>query len=168
MQVNGRLEGFDALAFKLRGLTDRKQIGKTLKQGVRSGMAEPLKRTRALIPTGIDAHFTYLKRLVAPGFARRGIRVISKVIGGGTAAYALLGVRKEAYYAVQYVELGTAKMAAQPWLRPAFAQSKHPMIRALGRDINNWILDVARRKGGARRAQLNANAGAFVGAFSDE
>lgn len=157
--------GFDELARKLHTLSDPKEIGKTLKTGVKAAMREPQQKARAMIPAGVDAHFTYLKRLVAPGFARRSIRVISKVMKGGAAAFALLGVRKEAYYAVQYVELGTAKMAAQPWLRPAFAASKDPMVRALGKDINNWILSVAQRRGGARAVQLNANAAAFVGSF---
>lgn len=158
-------EGFGDLAGKLHTLSDPKAIGKVLKIGVKAAMREPQQKARALIPTGIEAHFSYLGRILTPGFARRSIRVITKVLGGGLAAFALLGVRKEAFYAVQYVELGTSKMAAQPWLRPAFAASKDPMVRGLGRELNNWILNVASRRGGARAAQLNANAGAFVGSF---
>lgn len=159
--AGARLEGFEDLAAKLKGLSDPKQIGKVLRTGVRQGMAEPKKKAQALIPVGIDAHKTYKGRLVAPGFAKRSIRVITKIARGGQMAYALLGVRAEAYYAVQYVELGTSKMAAHPWLRPAFLASRNPMIRAMGMELNAWIKGLAARKTGARRAQLLDNAAAF-------
>lgn len=153
-----RLEGFAELGAQLRNLKDPKQIGPTLKRGVRAGMREPQKRARALIPTGVDAHMTYKGRLVAPGFARRSIRVISKVAKGGQMAYALLGVRAEAYYAVQYVEIGTSKMAAHPWLRPAFLASKDPNIRALGTEINDWIKGIASKRVGSGNVMSGWNA----------
>lgn len=148
MAKGSGFEGFESLGLKLKTLTDPKQIGPTLKSAVRSGMAEPLKKARQLIPVGVDAHQTIKGRTVAPGFARRSIRVISKIDrkSGGQRAYALLGVRKEAFYAVQFVELGTSKMPAQPWLRPAFAASKDPAIRMIGQGIDRWIVDVAKRK----------------------
>jgi hypothetical protein len=35
----------------------------------------------------------------------------------------MLGVRPEAFYAVQFIELGTSKIPKRPWLEPAFRQS---------------------------------------------
>ncbi len=164
-----RLEGFDSLAAALRELRDPKEVGKTLRKGVRAGMREPLKRARQLIPVGVDAHvvgrWKGKGRVVAPGFAKRSIRVITKVAKGGQMAYALLGVRAEAYYAVQFVELGTSKMAAQPWLRPAFLGSKDPQLQALGGEINEWIKGLASRHrsrgNSSRAAQLESNAATF-------
>jgi len=160
-----KIEGIADLAAKLKDLKDPKQVGPTLKRGVRAGMLEPARRARQLIPIGVDAHQTYKGRLVAPGFAKRSIRIIAKILKGGQAAYALLGVRAEAFYAVQYVELGTSKMQPRPWLRPAFLSSNDPMLRALGGELNDWIKRIAVRKRAAgenaRAYQLEQNAAEF-------
>lgn len=150
------MDGFAALAAKLKGLRDPKEVGRTLKTGVSRAMNDVAKVARQYIPEGIDAHKTYKGRLVAPGFAKRSIRVISKVDSNGQRAYALLGVRAEAYYAVQFVELGTSKMYARLWLRPAFNASKDPMIKAVGGEINDWIKGVAAQHTAAGRATVGA------------
>jgi hypothetical protein len=170
----GITEGFDAVAAALRDLRDPKQTGKALLKGVRQGMQEPFKRAKELIPEGTEAHYVGRWKgppgtLVHPGFARESIRVIAKADRDGQRAYALLGVRSFAYYAVQFVELGTSKMPAHPWLRPAFLGSRDPAIRMLGDGINEWISEVAAKHrsgakgyaGGAARADaLDATAGA--------
>lgn len=94
--------------------------GNITRNAVRAGIKAAYTAAQARIPVGDQAFRTYTGRLVGPGFAKRNIRVISVLSKDKTTATAILGVRKEAYYAVQFVELGTSKMAAQPWLRPAF------------------------------------------------
>lgn len=137
--------GFDVLAKKLTTLSDPVESGKAMRTAVRQAMNDVKKTAAQLMPQGIDPHRTYKGRLVAPGFARRSLRVISKLDKSKNMAYALLGVRAEAYYAVQYVELGTQKMQAQPWLRPAFLGSTDPTIRMVGQGIFDWIEDLAKR-----------------------
>lgn len=109
--------------------------------------AEPIaQRARALIPVGVDAHRTYKGREVQPGFARASIRVKTVLNKDGTAAMAMVGVAPEAFYAVQFVELGTSKMAAQPWLRPAYAAAKQQQQSVLARNIRTLIEVPARRR----------------------
>lgn len=94
--------------------------GKALRAAVNAGIKPAKEVAKGLIPEGVDAHRTYKGRVVAPGFARRSIATKTKLSRDKQKATAMLGVAPEAFYAVQFVELGTSKMPAQPWLRPAF------------------------------------------------
>lgn len=94
--------------------------GNITRNAVRAGIGAAYKAAKTRIKKGDQAFRTYTGRLVGPGFASRNIRVISVLSKDKTSATAILGVRKEAYYAVQFLERGTSKMAAQPWLRPSF------------------------------------------------
>lgn len=156
------LEGFGELAQLLGTLKNPKNTGKVLRAGVRNAMNDVRKRAIALAPIGSVPHAVGKKlrgvqrRTVAPGFGRRSIRVITKIDRGGQMAYALLGVRKDAYYMVQFVELGTSKMAAKPWLRPAFLGSGSAQAKLVGDAINDWIIGLAanhRARGNIGRAQ---------------
>lgn len=155
-----KIVGFDALAKKLQTLSDHKEIGKVLKSVVTQAMNDTKKTAQSLIPVGIDPHKTYKGRLVAPGFAKRSIRVVSRLDKKRGAAVAVLGVLAEAFYAIQFVELGTSKMVAQPWLRPAFAASKDPNIRKIAEGMREWIIGIAKKhssKGNAGRAEQLLN-----------
>jgi HK97 gp10 family phage protein len=158
-----KIIGFDALAKKLATLSDHKEMGKVLKSVVAAAMKDTKKTAESLIPVGIDPHKTYKGRLVAPGFAKRSIRVVSRLDKKRGSAYAVLGVLAEAFYAVSFVELGTSKMVAQPWLRPAFAASKDPNIRKIAEGMREWIIGIAKKhstgvySGGAKRAEQLLN-----------
>lgn len=109
--------------------------------------AEPIaQRARALIPVGVDAHRTYKGREVQPGFARANIRVKVTLNKDKTAASAAVGVQPEAFYAVQFVELGTSKMPAQPWLRPAYAATRQQVQALLAKNIRTLIETPVRRR----------------------
>ncbi len=182
-----RLEGFDELAQVLGTLKDPRHTGKVLRAGVRNAMNQVRKRAIALAPVGEVEHAVGKKlrgvqrRIVQPGFGKKSIRVITKIAKGGQMAYALLGVRKDAYYMVRFVELGTSKMAARPWLRPAFLGSNSESVRQVGEAINEWILGLAahhRGRGNIGRAQqleqtvfgagTNASSAGTFGAGSNE
>lgn len=111
----GAKDLFDKLV-TLEGLDS----GNIIKAAVRAGLNVAKKAAIEKIPKGTEPFRTYTGRLVAPGFASRNLKLIVVLSKDKTVAQALLGVTKEAYYAVQFVERGTSKMAAQPWLRPAF------------------------------------------------
>ncbi len=158
---NEKIVGFDALAKKLQTLSNAAEIGKVLKSVVHRAMVDTKKTAASLIPEGTVAHKTYKGRLVTPGFAKRSLRVVSRLDKKRGAAYAVLGVLAEAFYAIQFVELGTSKMPAQPWLRPAFAASKDPNIRKIAEGMRQWIVGIAQKHstgvysgGNARAAQL--------------
>lgn len=139
------LEGVAQLTRQLEAL-GKLEDGKALRTAVRAGIKPAQIRAKQLIPEGVDAHRTYKGRLVAPGFAKRSIRSITTTSKDKQKATALLGVRKEAFYAVNYVERGTSKMAARPWLRPAFQSTAEQQQAAIAESLAKSVLKAAKTK----------------------
>lgn len=139
------LEGVAELMWQLDAL-GKLEDGKAIRAAVRAGMKPTLERAKVLIPKGVDAHRTYKGRLVAPGFASRNIRVITTLSKDKQKAAAVLGVRNEAFYAVEFVEKGTSKQAAQPWLRPAFYSTRGEQQRALAASLKKSVEKAAKTK----------------------
>jgi HK97 gp10 family phage protein len=98
--------------------------GQALRRAVKAGIKPALVRAREIIPVGRVPHRTYKGLLVAPGFARQSLRTISTINAAKNIASGLLGVRKEAYYILQFVEFGTRFIPAQPWIRRALLESR--------------------------------------------
>lgn len=138
------IEGMAELNRKLTELADPAASQRILRTAVGAGMREVMKVARAAAPVGTRAHKTYKGRLVAPGFASRSLRVITKKTNSG--AVAILGVRAEAFYALQFIELGTAKIPKAPWLVPAFEATQDRAIAKLTEHMRARIERVA--KGG--------------------
>jgi HK97 gp10 family phage protein len=141
--VASELIGVAALTKKLREL-GLLEDGKAIRRSVAAGGRVVVARAKALIPKGVDAHRTYRGRLVAPGFASRSIRSITTLTKDKQKAAAMIGVRNEAFYAVQFVELGTSKMAKQPWLRPAFESTLDAQQQAVADSLRKTIVKVAK------------------------
>lgn len=66
------------------------------------------------------------------------------------SASALLGVRKEAFYALQFFELGTAHISRKPWLTPAFYQSRSASVKGIGEVMLKRIESIARKRNGGK------------------
>lgn len=139
------LQGGRELAKKLDELGKQAQ-GKALRAAVRAAMQPALKAARESIPVGEIEHKTYKGRLVAPGFAKRSLKVVARLDRTGQKAAAVLGVKNEAFYAVNFLELGTAKMPARPWLRPAFERTIDAQIDAFAKAARKQIEKLARQK----------------------
>lgn len=139
------LEGLADLTRKLRAL-GYKTAGNELRGSVRAAMKEVQEHANNTVPVGRikDIHRTYKGRLVTAGFARRSLRVIAKVKAGGAGAEAVLGVRKEAFYVLQFIERGTAKYPAHPWLEPTFAASQSRALDKLASEIRRRIERIAK------------------------
>jgi HK97 gp10 family phage protein len=130
----------DLLSSKVRGATLRKAANEAVKP--------VLEAARARIPVNKvnELHKTYKGRLVAPGFAQRSIKAVVKLSRDTRAVFARIGVRREAFYAINFVELGTSRQAPDPWLRPAFDASRSSVISRFAEVLRTQILKVARDK----------------------
>lgn len=129
----------DALGAKVKG--------KALRAAVRAAVKPALNQAKINIPVGDVAHRTYKGRLVAPGFAKRSLRIVARLSKTGEQASAAVGVRKEAFYVVQFhEEYGTARMPAKPWLRPAFESTLDQQKAALADSLRKSILKAAKTK----------------------
>lgn len=144
------IEGVAALTQQLRDL-GQAVTGKTLRAAVRAGGNVVKKAAQARVPVGSELHKTYKDRLVAPGFAQRSVRVVVKASKDGSQAAALIGTRREAFYAVNFLELGTSKMPARPWLRPAMESTQEEQQAAIAKIIKRAVERAARAKSGAAR-----------------
>lgn len=113
--------------------------GKALRQAAREGMKPVFKAAQQAIPVGTKEHRTYKGRLVGPGFAKRNLKIVVSLSKDKQSATAILGVSAEAFYVVQFVELGTSNQAAQPWLRPAFYGNKQNEINGIARGLQKAI-----------------------------
>lgn len=132
----------------LRKFDQLKTAGKekVLRASVRGAANVVAKEAKQRIPVGSIAHRTYRKNLVSPGFARRSIKVQTYVNRRTGAVGAVVGVRAQAFYAVQFVELerGKSKQRGRPWLRPAFDATTEKQISEFNRAFLRVINKVAR------------------------
>ncbi len=139
------LLGVQQLSRKLDALS-QKLRGEVLRKAANAAVKPVLEEARSLIPVNKvqELHKTYKGRMVAPGFARRSVAAKVKLSLDGRAVFARMGVKREAFYAVNFIELGTSKMAAQPWLRPAFEKNRFQALRRFAEVLKQQIDKVSR------------------------
>jgi len=149
--VGEYVEGTRELTEKLRELASPKEQAATLRAAVSEPMRDVMRVARLNIarisPGKRQIHRTYRGRLVTAGFAARNLRMITRMSRDKQMAQSVLGVRKEAFYALQFFELGTAKIPRQPWLTPAFYQSRDRMLAKVGEAMRKRIERIARKRG---------------------
>ncbi len=149
------IEGVAALTRQLNALTSLEE-GKGLKRCVKSGINEVLKRAEEIIPVGTALHRLKVSKrqrkagvagqTVGPGFAKASLRTISTINSDKNIASGILSVRKAAFYAVLFVEFGTHKMRAQPWLRRSLLEARDKAEDALKHSLQVSIDKAAKTK----------------------
>ena len=113
--------------------------GKALRAAATSAMLPTLRKAQATAPVGSVPHKTYKGRLVAPGFLKRSIRRVSKLSRDKQKVTVRLGVRNEAFYGVAFLEIGTSKMTARPWLVPAYNATYREVTQRLAAQLERNI-----------------------------
>lgn len=148
------IEGTAGLSAKLKELASPKEQAATLRAAVREPMKDVEKRAKInlgkISPGQTPLHKTYRGRLVSAGFAMRSVRMIVTLDKAKTVARAILGVRKEAFYVLQFWELGTAYIKAVPWLQPAFYQSANASVQKVGEVMKERIDRIAKKRAGGK------------------
>lgn len=97
------IDGLKELNIKLGKLGNALAV-KSLRKALRKAGTPTLAQMRAAAPVGKTAHRTYKKRLVTPGFLKRSIRMIVAVNKRNGAASVVFGVRREAFYGIQFLD----------------------------------------------------------------
>lgn len=138
------VDGMAELLKKLEAMGDVRQTQRVLRSAAGVGMRRVAREARARVPKGTVEHKTYKGRLVAPGFASRNVRVVTRINRNSGNAEALLGVRREAFYAVQFIELGTARIPATPWLVPSLEAKQDEAVEYMRRQMAKRIERIAR------------------------
>ena len=143
--MSAELKGYRELSKQLQAL-GAAVGGKTLRSATLLATTPVMREARRRIPVGVDAHKTYKGRVVAPGFAKRSIARKAFLSRDKSTAYCIVGVKPEAYYALQFVEMGTSKQSAQPWLEPAFRATQDEQIERLGANLRKKILAAVKKQ----------------------
>lgn len=109
--------------------------GKALRSAALSAMLPALREAQKSAPRGTPPYSvngrsvdpypvrTYKGTLRTPGFASRNVARKAKLSSGGRFVRVMLGVKPLAFYAVQFIELGTSKIPKRPWLEPSLRRS---------------------------------------------
>jgi HK97 gp10 family phage protein len=120
-----RIEGLKELEMRLKALP-QKIAGKALYSGLMAG-AEVIRKeaaNRAPKKTGRLKRNIVKRREKAPP---------------GLSASVVIGVRKEAFY-WRFVEFGTSKLPARPFLRPAFDTQKEAAAGRIAAKLRERII----------------------------
>lgn len=139
-----KLEGVKELTGALNQL-GRKTAARELVGTVKAALELAEHRARAYMPQGTEPHKTYRGRLVAPGYALTTLHIETRLNKRTGAAVASLGPGREAFYVVQFQELGTRFHPAQPWLRPAFEESADEMQDAIADELRRRVESIKAR-----------------------
>ncbi len=100
------LVGAKELTQKLNKLDNSLRV-KSFRSVLFKATTPVVQQMKAKMPVGTEAHRTYRKRLVSPGFSKRSIRRLTgkKYLNQGKLSIAI-GVRAEAFYAVRFYDQG--------------------------------------------------------------
>ena len=100
----GSVEGLNELSRKLAKLGPS-LAGRELRKSAMYATTTVVKEMKQAAPRGKEPHRTYKGRLVSPGFLSRSVKRKSSYRNG--KATVTIGVKKEAFYGVMFVEKGT-------------------------------------------------------------
>ena len=137
------IEGLQELENKLTELGV--SVGqKTLRAATSAAILPTKRKMKAAVPVGKIEHKTFKGRYVAPGFLQRSVKHLSRFDKKTGTASVRIGVKKEAYYGVSFVDKGTVKMAAQPWFKSIFETDAHNIVNIFKEKLREKILRAAR------------------------
>jgi hypothetical protein len=142
-----QIVGLRDLDRKLNALS-AKARGPILLEAVTAAGKKVVAEATARCPEG-EIHRlakTYKGNLVFhPGFAKRNVAMKAFLSRDKKAASVIIGVRREAFYAINFVELTTSRRTGTPWLQPSFEATKDQQIDAFGMVLWDRLSNVARR-----------------------
>lgn len=138
--VTFKIDGIAELVNKLAAL-GKLEDGKALRSAARAGVKPIFTQAKVNIPKSQEASKTRKGRIIGPGFASRNIRTITQLKQAQGIARASVGVRADAYYAVDFVQQGKGprNKVAQPWLTDASAQTIDKQIDAVKASLQKSI-----------------------------
>ena len=145
------LIGLKELGAKLDKLSS-KQSGQVLRKAANAAVKPVIAAARVnLIATADHKNFrphkTYKGNpILTPGYAARHIGSKVSLSRDKRKVFAFIGVHREAFYATQFLELGTSRYAKEPWLVPALESTQSQTLTTFANAFKQHIEKVARAK----------------------
>lgn len=114
---------------------------KALTQSLSASAKQLVRELKAAAPVGSRAHFTYMGRLVAPGFLSRSVTKQSGFDKKSGTAFVKVGVKAEAFYGVSFIESGleTRNLSPQPWFIKTFRRNRYEISDSLAKELKKRI-----------------------------
>ena len=144
-----QIEGFKELSRKLSKMGEAAG-GKALRSAAMSASLPALKAAMAKAPVSdrfqLEARKTYKGYVRFPGFTKRSVVRKATLSQDKRTANVRIGVKREAFYAINFIEFGTAKIKKRPWLEPAFKQSVPAMNERLRVRLKQLIDKAAKKR----------------------
>lgn len=125
--MTSEIEGLKELSDQLSRLGS-KVGGKALRSAAMRATLPVVKAAKSSAPVGVKPHKTYKGRLVSPGFLSRSVARKSRLSKDKRNAYVFIGVKPEAFYGLQFLELGTSRIPKRPWLTRVFESNQKQVI----------------------------------------
>lgn len=131
---------FSKIAAKLDGIT--KAAEKAARPAAQAGAQVFYDEMRSRVPMSAKAHKSG-KKTYSPGTLRKAIyqAFADKESGDGKAKYRISWNKTHAFYG-RFLEFGTSKMAAKPFLRPAFDAAQAKAVKAVQDRMNAEVKKV--------------------------
>lgn len=138
-----RIEGLKELSDQLSKL-EKNAGGKALRSALFQSSLPVVKKARVNAPVGAVPHKTYKGRLVSPGFLSRNIARKSRLSKDRRTAFVFIGVKPEAFYGLQFLELGTSRIRKRPWLSKSLELSQGEVIQRFKERLKKKIEQLAK------------------------
>ena len=122
---------FSKIAAKLDGIT--KAATDAVRPAAQAGAEVFYQEVKQRVPVSAKAHSTKgKKQTFTPGTLRKAIyqAFADKESGDGKASYRISWNKSHAFYG-RFVEFGTSRMAAKPFLRPAYDAARAKALQAV-------------------------------------
>ncbi|UCV00295.1 HK97-gp10 family putative phage morphogenesis protein [Acidovorax radicis] len=128
---------FSKIAAKLDGITVAAE--KAVRPAAQAGAQIFHDEMRARVPMSAKPHKSG-KKTYNPGTLRKAIyqAFADKESGDGKAKYRISWNKTHAFYG-RFLEFGTSKMAAKPFLRPAFDAAQAKAVKAVQDRMNEEV-----------------------------
>lgn len=139
-------------AFKELGDMTSHEWRSTMRASVAAPANRVAKQARANIaaisPGKAESHATYKGRIVAAGFASRSIKTNVRINPRRGYAMARIGVKREAYYALSFFEMGVPSRGIRrsPWLVPALKSQLPVVVNDVNVAMKRRIEQIARKR----------------------
>jgi hypothetical protein len=132
------VQGLKELEIKLSKL-EQKLAAKTLKSAMTYAVSPVKRQMKMAAPVGKEPHRSYKKiaggkgRLLPPGFLKKSIKHITRVDKRRGTISAFIGVKSEAFYGVQFLDVRDYKVQTKPlphtpWFKTVFEANAQTMV----------------------------------------
>lgn len=130
---------FSKIAAKLDNIT--RAATDAVRPAAQAGAQVFYEEVKQRVPVSAKAHSTKgKKQTFTPGTLRKAIyqAFADKESGDGKASYRISWNKTHAFYG-RFVEFGTSKMAAKPFLRPAYDAARAKALKAVQDRMNEEV-----------------------------